>query len=205
VVGARRKGYGAPVIAVVVLVVLALLIGVYVLLTYNGLVGLRNNVDNSWSQVDVALKMRHDLVPNLAAAVQGYASHERGTFEAVTQARAAAEAAPSQAAGAALGAAESSLALGIGRLLAVAEAYPDLKASDNFLALQQQLSSIESQIQITRRVYNDTVETYLTKIQRVPSNFVAGAFGFAPKEFFKAPVEALSVPTVDVNVDGAAG
>jgi LemA protein len=190
------------VIAVIVLVVLVLLVGLYVLLTYNSLVGLRNNVDNSWSQVDVSLKMRHDLVPNLAAAVQGYAAHERGAFEAVTQARAQAEAAPDLP-GAALGAAEVSLGLGIGRLLAIAEAYPDLKASENFLALQQQLSSIESQIQIARRVYNDTVETYLTKIQRIPSNIVAGTFGFKPKEFFKAPVEALSVPTV--NVDGAAG
>lgn len=183
---------------VAVLIVLVLLIGLYVLLTYNRLIALRNNVDNSWAQVDVALKMRHDLVPNLAAAVQGYATHERGTFEQVAQARAAALAAPTEA-GAALGAAETTLAQGIGRLLAVAEDYPDLKASDNFLALQQQLSSIESQIQIARRVYNDTVETYLTKVQRVPSNFVASAFSFGPKEFFRAPVEALSVPTVSID------
>jgi LemA protein len=183
------------VIAVVVLVVLLLVVGLYVLLTYNRLVALRNNVDNSWSQVDVALKMRHDLVPNLAETVKGYATHERGTFEAVTQARQAAVAAPPQA-GAQLGAAESMLAQVIGQLMVVAEDYPDLKASTNFLALQQQLSSIESQIQIARRVYNDTVETYLTKIQRVPSNLVASAFGFGAREFFKAPVESTATPTV---------
>lgn len=200
--GAFAARYGAPVIALIVLVVLLLLVGLYVLLTYNGLVGLRNNVSNSWAQVDVALKMRHDLVPNLAETVKAYAAHEAGTFEAVTQARNAAVAAPDEA-GPQLGAAEASLGQGIGRLLAIAEAYPDLKASTNFLALQQQLSSIESQIQIARRVYNDTVETYLTKIQRVPSNLVAGAFGFQPREFFKAPVEATSAPVVDVSAPGA--
>ena len=198
----RSTGYGAPVVVLVVLVALLVLVALYVLLTYNRLIALRNNVDNSWAQVDVALKMRHDLVPNLAETVQGYAAHERSTIEQVTEARAAALAAPDQA-GAALGAAEVSLGQGIGRLLAVAEAYPDLKASTNFLALQQQLSSIESQIQIARRVYNDTVETYLTKVQRVPSNFVASAFGFGSREFFKAPVEALNVPAV--SIDAPAG
>jgi LemA protein len=185
------------VIAVVIVLAVVLLVGLYVLLTYNRLVALRNNVDNSWSQVDVALKMRHDLIPNLVEAVKGYASHERGTFEAVTQAREAAVAAPAEA-GAQLGAAEGLLAQVLGRLLVIAEDYPELKASTNFLALQEQLSSVESQIQIARRVYNDTVETYLTKIQRIPSNFVAGAFGFGPREFFKAPVEATATPTVSL-------
>lgn len=184
-------------IAVIVIVAVVLVVGLYVLLTYNRLVALRNNVDNSWSQVDVALKMRHDLIPNLVEAVKGYAAHERGTFDAVTQARAAAVAAPTTA-GAQLGAAEGLLAQLLGQLLVIAEDYPELKASTNFLALQGQLSSVESQIQIARRVYNDTVETYLTKIQRIPSNLVASAFGFGPKEFFKAPIEATATPTVSL-------
>lgn len=184
-------------IAIIVVVVLVLAVGLFALLTYNRLVALRNNVDNSWSQVDVALKMRHDLVPNLTEAMRGYATHERGTLEAVTQAREAAVAAPPQA-GAQLGAAESTLATLLGQLLVIAEAYPELKASGNFLSLQQQLSSIESQIQIARRVYNDTVETYLTATQRVPANLIAGAFGFGPREFFKAPVEALATPQVSL-------
>ncbi|MEH3054103.1 MAG: LemA family protein [Patulibacter minatonensis] len=189
-------------VALIVVVALVVLVGLYVLLTYNRLVALRNNVENSWSQVDVALKMRHDLVPNLAEAVKGYAAHERGTFDAVTQARTAAVAAPTEP-GAALGAAESTLGSMIGQLLVIAEDYPDLKASTSFLALQQQLSSIESQIQIARRVYNDTVETYLTKLQRIPSNFVASAFSFAPREFFRAPVEAQTAPSVDVGGSAA--
>ncbi len=184
-------------IAIVVVVAVVLLVGLYVLLTYNRLVALRNNVDNSWSQVDVALKMRHDLIPNLVEAVKGYASHERGTLEAVTKAREAAVAAPTTA-GTQLGAAEGLLAQVLGQLLVIAEAYPDLKASTNFLALQQQLSSVETQIQIARRVYNDTVETYLTKTQRIPSNLVASAFGFGPREFFKAPVEATLTPAVSL-------
>lgn len=182
-------------IALLIGVVAVLIIG-YVVLTYNKLVALRLGVDNSWAQVDVALKQRHDLVPNLAAAVSGYANHERGTLEAVTEARQQAVAAPSDSAGVDLGKAEANLAQRISALLAVAEAYPDLKASTNFLELQRQLAEIESQIQITRRVYNDVVETYLTKTQSVPSNLVANAFGFEPREFFKAPIEASAVPAV---------
>lgn len=182
--------------ALIAAAVLAAVACIYVLLTYNRLVALRLAVDNSWAQVDVALKQRHDLVPNLAAAVAGYAQHERGTIDAVTTARQQAAAAPADRAGVDLGKAEAGLAQQLGTLLAVAEAYPDLKASTNFLELQQQLASIESQIQITRRVYNDVVETYLTKTQSVPSNLVASSFGFEPREFFKAPVESVAVPQV---------
>jgi LemA protein len=180
------------------IVVLLLAVAVYVLLTYNRLVALRLNVDNSWAQVDVALKLRHDLVPNLAAAVAGYAAHERGTFEEVTAARNAAVAAPDQP-GAALGTAEAQLGQGIGRLFALAEAYPDLKASELFQRLQAQLAEIENKLQITRRVYNDVVERYVVKISTVPSMLVAKAFGFQSREFFKAPVEAQGVPSVSLG------
>lgn len=187
-------------VILVVLVVLVVLVGGYALLTYNRLVGLRLAVDNSWSQVDVALALRHDLVPNLVAAVQGYATHERTTLEGLTAARTEAVAAPSQPT-VDLGKAESRLAQGIGQVMVIAEAYPDLRASDSFRQLQAQLGHVEDQIQVTRRVYNDVVERYATKIGTIPSLFVARAFGFGPREFFKAPVEAQAVPVVSLPPD----
>lgn len=180
---------GTALIIVIGLIVLGLL----VLALYNRMVARRNRVDNSWAQIDAALQRRHDLVPNLVEAVKGYAKHERETFERTTKARAGAEKAegpPRQAA------AESVLQAAIGRLLVIAEQYPELRASENFIKLQEQLTETENQIQITRRVYNDTVQTYNTLIQIFPPSLVARAFGFEPREFFDAPPEADAPPEV---------
>jgi LemA protein len=177
-------------IAVVALLALA------ALLTYNRMVSRRNAVDNSWAQIEAALQRRHDLVPNLVEAVKGYAKHEAQTFERTTRARAGAQAAtgpPQQAA------AEGLLGVMLGRLLAVAEQYPQLRATENFQQLQGQLSETEDQIQITRRVYNDTVQTYNTLIQVFPPSLIANAFGFEPREFFDAPKEAEATPGVDFS------
>lgn len=176
-------------IAIGAVVVLALA----VLLIYNRMVSRRNAADNSWAQIDAALQRRHDLVPNLVEAVKGYAKHERDTFEKTTKARTRAEAAegpPQQAA------AEGALQAALGRLLVVAEEYPELRATENFQNLQAQLSETENQIQITRRVYNDTVQTYNTLIQIFPPSLVANAFNFEPKEFFDAPEESEATPGV---------
>jgi len=178
---------GIIAIAVVALAALA------VLLIYNRMVSRRNAVDNSWSQIEAALQRRHDLIPNLVEAVKGYARHEQKTFEDVTKARSSATAAkapPSQAA------AEDTLTAAIGRLMAVAEQYPELRATENFQQLQAQLSETEDQIQITRRVYNDTVQTYNTLIQIFPPSVIANAFGFQPRQFFDAAAEDEAVPEV---------
>jgi LemA protein len=168
-------------VVIVVLVVVVLLV-LYLVALYNGLVQKRNRVDNAWAQIDVQLKRRRDLIPNLVEAVKGYAAHERGTFDAVTQARAAAAGARSPAA---IGAAEGVLSQALGRLFAVAEAYPELKASQNFLDLQGQLRDTEDKIAVSRQVYNDTVLTYNNAIQVVPAVLIAGTFGFAKREFFE--------------------
>ena len=166
-------------IAVLVAVVLFAL---YLVALYNGLVQKRNRVDNAWAQIEVQLKRRRDLIPNLVETVKGYAAHERGTFEAVTQARAAAAGATTPAA---IGQAEGMLSQALGRLFAVAEAYPDLKANQNFLDLQAQLKDTEDKIAISRQVYNDTVLTYNNGIQVFPAVLLAGTFGFARREFFE--------------------
>ena len=176
-----------------ILVVVVLLV-IYVIALYNGLVQKRNRVDNAWAQIEVQLKRRHDLIPNLVETVKGYAAHERGTFEAVTQARAAAVGAqgPAQTA-----AAEGILSQALGRLFAVAEAYPDLKASTNFLDLQQQLQDTENKIAVSRQVYNDTVLTFNNAIQVFPAVLIAGPFGFTRREFFEVEDAAdREVPTV---------
>ena len=167
---------------------------IYVIALYNGLVQKRNRVDNAWAQIEVQLKRRRDLIPNLVETVKGYAAHERGTFEAVTQARAAAAGAqgPAQTA-----AAEGILSQALGRLFAVAEAYPDLKASTNFLDLQQQLQDTENKIAVSRQVYNDTVLTFNNAIQVFPAVLIAGPFGFTRREFFEVEDAAdREVPTV---------
>ena len=157
------------VIGVIVLVVVALV------LLYNRLVRLRNRTENAWAQVDVQLRRRYDLVPNLVEAVKGYAAHERETFEAVTVARSAAQAASGVEQQAR---AENVLTAALGRLIAIGEAYPELRASENFLDLQARLADIEESIAVSRQVYNDTVLTYMNAIQTVPANMVAGIFGF---------------------------
>jgi len=169
------------------------LIGLFVWLTYNRMIARRLGVDNSWAQIDAALQRRHDLIPNLVEAVKGYAKHERATFDEVTQARSAAQAASGPAPQAA---AEGTLAAALGRLMAIAEDYPDLRATENFSKLQSQLAETEDQIQVTRRVYNDSVQTYNTLIQIFPPSLVARAFNFDARQFFDAPDEAEAAPQV---------
>jgi LemA protein len=165
-------------IAVGVLVVVAL----WTVLTYNRLVTLRQRVDNGWSQIDVQLRRRYDLIPNLVETVEAYARHERETLESVTRARAAAQAATGVGPQAE---AENALTAGLRQLLAVVEAYPDLKANANFLALQEELTGTESKIAYARQFYNDTVAKLNTAIQRFPGLILARPLGFTEREFFQ--------------------
>jgi LemA protein len=176
----------------IVLGVVALLVALVVLL-YNRLVTLRNRVDNAWAQVDVQLRRRYDLIPNLVETVKGYAAHERETFEAVTNARARAQAAQGPAE---QGAAEGMLSQALGRLFAVAEAYPELQADENFRQLQTELAETENRIAVSRQVYNDTVLTYNTAIQTVPGLLIAGPFGFAQRDFLEVEEGAREAPRV---------
>ncbi|MBI4358514.1 MAG: LemA family protein [Candidatus Omnitrophica bacterium] len=164
------------VLAVVALIVLAV-IGLY-----NALVGAKNQVKNSWSQIDVQLKRRHDLIPNLIESVKGYMQHERGTLENLTKARSQAMSAGSVGD---KSRAEAALSGAIGKFFAVAENYPDLKANQNFLAVQEELSSTENRIAFARQNYNDQVLFYNNKIQMFPSNLIANTFGFKTEEFFE--------------------
>ena len=176
----------------IVLGAIALLVALVVLL-YNRLVTLRNRVDNAWAQVDVQLKRRYDLIPNLVETVKGYAAHERETFEAVTNARTRAQAAQGPAE---QGAAEGLLSQALGRLFAVAEAYPELQADENFRQLQDELAQTENRIAVSRQVYNDTVLTYNTAIQTVPGLLIAGPFGFTKRDFFEVEEVAREAPRV---------
>ena len=167
---------------VLIIVGLLVLIGVIYVLIRNSIIGERNRVDEAWSGIDVQLKRRHDLVPNLVASVKGYATHERATFEKVTQARAAAM----QASGPAeAGPAEAALSQALGGLRVVAEQYPDLRATENFQQLQRQLSELEDEIQASRRIYNSNVQDYNTTIQQFPMSIVAKQGGFTDKPFFE--------------------
>jgi LemA protein len=180
-------------VAVIVIVVVVVLIGLVFWLGYNGLVKRRVQVDNAWSQIDVQLKRRHDLIPNLVETVKGYAAHERGTFEAVTNARANAinaQTPPEQAQ------AENVLSGALKSLFAVAEAYPDLKANQNFLNLQEELTSAEDRIAYARQYYNDSVSSYNTQIQKFPTNLLAGMFNFERREFYDAAPEDTETPQV---------
>jgi len=168
---------------------------------YNGLVRLRNQVKNSWAQIDVQLKRRHDLIPNLVETVKGYKDFERSTLEAVTKARNIAVQASDSGVGAGQrAAAEGELTSALSRLMVVVERYPDLKANQNFLALQEQLTSTENKISFARQFYNDSVLKYNNQTQMFPSNIVAGMFSFKSEEFFetKAP-EEREVPKVSFN------
>lgn len=160
---------------------------------YNRLVVLRNRVDNAWSQIDVQLKRRYDLIPNLVETVKGYAAHESGTFEKVTQARNMAMAATGVAE---QGAAENMLTGALKSLFAVAEAYPELKANQNFMMLQEELSGTESKIAYARQFYNDSVMSFNTAIQSFPANVFAGMFGFAAREYFEIEEVAKEAPKV---------
>jgi LemA protein len=170
--------------------ILVLIIG-FVIVVYNGLVGRRLEKDNAWSQIDVQLQRRHDLIPNLVETVKGYAKHEQQTLEKVIQARNQAISAGSVAD---KSAAETQLSTAVRGLLAIAEAYPDLKANQNFLALQEELTATENRIGFARQHYNDVVTQFNQALQTFPSNMVAGMFGFRAADFFTLdPATAAAV------------
>ena len=175
--------WGWALLAVVVLAVL------WAIFSFNRLVRLRNRAAEGWSQIDVQLRRRYDLIPNLVETVKGYASHERELFEEVAAARSAAMGATGVAQQAS---AENAITSGLGKLLAVVENYPDLKASENFLALQEELTGTESKIAYARQFYNEQVRLLNTRIQAFPSSVLANTFGFKPREFFQIddPVRA---------------
>ncbi len=178
------------IIALVVVVLLVLLfIG-----SYNGLVRSRNQVDNAWSQIDVQLKRRIDLIPNLVETVKGYAAHEKSTLEAVVNARNAAIAAPATPAGQA--AADNQLTGALRQLFALSEAYPDLKANQNFLALQEELTATEGRVAYARQFYNDSVLSYNNKRQAFPTVLIANMFNFTQREYFEADPASREVPKV---------
>ena len=169
------------------------LVALWLIVVFNGLITLRNRVDEAWSDIEVQLKRRYDLIPNLVNTVKGYAKHEKGVFENVTEARAGAMQAKTPAQHAK---AENFLTETLKSLFAVSENYPDLKASDNFLHLQKELVDAEDKIQAARRFYNGNVRDFNTKKQVFPSNLVAGSLGFKDYEFFDAPEEAKATPEV---------
>jgi LemA protein len=177
----------------VLLIALAAALGVFIIVVlwvvgiYNGLVRIRNEVKNAWAQIDVQLKRRHDLIPNLVETVKGYAGHEKSTLDAVVSARAKAVNASGAAAASQ---AEGQLTQALSKLMMLVESYPDLKANQNFLALQEELTSTENKIGFARQFYNDTVMKYNTRIQTFPPNVVAGMFGFNEEDFFELLDEA---------------
>jgi LemA protein len=171
---------------IVTLVVLALIVG-WIIATYNRMITLKNRIDNAWSQIDVQLRRRYDLIPNLVETVKGYASHERETFEAVTKARQAgidASSLQDQAQ------AENMISQALKRLFAVAEAYPQLRATENFQQLQTELTATEDKISYARQFYNDTVMMFNNLLQVFPANIIAGMSGFRPREYFRTEDEA---------------
>lgn len=174
---------------ILILVAIAVLVGVI----YNGLVQLKVRAESAWSDIDVQLKRRHDLIPNLVETVKGYAAHEKGTFEAVVDARARAMSAQGPAARAE---AENMLSGALKSLFALAEAYPQLRAAENFGQLQQSLNAIEEAVQNARRYYNAVVRDLNTKIQQFPSNVIARSFGFREREFFEIGEAERAVPRV---------
>ena len=181
---------------IIVLVVVGLAV-VYAIVAYNGMVSGRNRVDEAWSGIDVQLKRRHDLVPNLVESVKGYAKHEQETFEKVTKARTEAMNA-SGVEGTAK--AEAGLSSALGGLRVVAEQYPELRATENFQQLQQQLSELEDEIQASRRIYNSNVQSYNTKIQQFPTSIIANQGNFEAREFFEIEVASdREVPQVSFS------
>jgi LemA protein len=181
----------ASLIVLGVLLLLALIIA----LIYNGLVRARNQVENAWSQIDVQLKRRIDLIPNLVETVKGYAAHERETLEAVVQARNAAMAAPDTPNAQAQ--ADNMLTGALRQLFALSEAYPDLKANQNFLALQEELTATEGRVAYARQFYNDSVLAYNNRLQVFPTVIIASMFSFVRREYFEAEDQARVVPTVE--------
>lgn len=184
-------------IVLIVLIAIIVLIVAYFIGTYNSLVALKNQIKNAWAQIDVQLKRRHDLIPNLTETVKGYMVHERETLEGIAQARSNAMGAETVGDKAK---AEGMLSQALGRLFAVAEAYPDLKANQNFLGLQEELTSTENRIAFARQSYNDQVLFYNNKIQMFPSNMVAGWLNYTREEFFELEDKTdREVPKVDFS------
>lgn len=178
----------------IITLVAVVLLGAWIVGAYNGLVKARNRVDNAWGQIDVQLQRRHDLVPNLVETVRGYAGHERETLEAVVEARNRAVAAsePSELAGA-----EQQLMGALGRLFALSEAYPELRSSETFAALQAQLEETEDKVAIARQIYNDSVLSYNDRVQTLPSNLIASATGMDVRQYFDADADAGEPPRVE--------
>src|SRR2546423_1350358 len=179
-------------IALIVLVIIVAVLGLLLVGTYNRLVGLRQNVNEAFADIDVQLKQRQDLVPNLVETVKGYAAHERGTLDEVTQARAAAASAGNLEQRAQ---AETALTGALGRLMAVAESYPDLKANQNFLQLQGELADLENKIAAARRFFNNAVGEFNASIQRFPAMLIAGMTGFTSRDFFDAGPDRAALQT----------
>jgi len=181
-------------VAIVIIVVVLVLLVLWAIISYNGLVRRRNRVDNAWSQIDVQLKRRLDLIPNLVETVKGYAAHERETLDAVVRARNAALAAPSTPA--AQGAADTALTGALRQLFALREAYPDLKANQNFLGLQEELTATEGRVSYARQFYNDSVLGYNTAVQTFPTMIFAKLGNFTLREYFEAEPAAQQPPQV---------
>ena len=190
---AKQSSHMTAVAILVALIVIAALVGVFFIAQYNSLVTLRNRFKNAFAQIDVQLKRRYDLIPNLVETAKGYLSHERETVEAVTKARNIAQTAGAKAAAnpgdpeamKSLASAEAGLTGALSRLMVVAEAYPDLKANQNMLALQEELTSTENKVAFARQAYNDAVMAYNTKREVFPTNIVSGMFNFGPAELFE--------------------
>src|SRR5213594_2323265 len=195
-------------IVVWIVVGVVVLIGLGLVFSYNRFVSQRNLIRNSFANIDTELRRRYDLIPNLVETVKGYAGHEREVFEEVARTRSAAAATSGQSP-AAQAAAEGPFVAALGRLFAVAENYPQLKANQNFLALQSELSNTEDRIQAARRFYNANVADYNRRVQQFPSRFIAGRFRFKEEEFFEIPEAERAVvgqaPRVDFGVGSAAG
>lgn len=172
----------SAILLLVIVAVVALLLIMWVIGMYNGLVRLRNAVKNAWSQIDVQLKRRHDLIPNLVETAKGYMTHERETFEKITQARNLAQKANGVSE---QGAAEAGLSQALSNFFVVVENYPELKANENFLQIQEELTSTENKISFARQAYNDAVMVFNNKIEMFPSNIIAGMFNFAKSDFFE--------------------
>jgi LemA protein len=185
------------VLAIVVLVIL------WLVFTYNGLITARNRTQEAWSEIDVELKRRHDLIPNLVNTVQGYMTHERGTLEAVTNARAAAVAAGATGDPTKIGQAENMLSQSLRSLFAVSENYPDLKAITAFTNLQENLTATEDKLEFSRRFYNGNVRDYNTKLQTLPTSLIGSILGFKPFGFFQADEGDRAVPQVSFNAPQA--
>lgn len=183
-------------------ILLVVLIVGYVIVTFNALVRLKNVVANAWKQIDVQLQRRHDLIPNLVEAVRGFMQYEQETLERVIQARSKAVSAAGVPAKAQ---AEGELTMALGRLFALAENYPQLKANENVLKLQEELSTTENQIAFARQFYNDMVMRFNTKQEVFPTNLFARLLGFEPRDYFEAPVQAREVPKVDLSLRRGGG